>query len=105
MSTEVKSAHVESGSGLYTLVWTGLLGLTGLEVVLAYVQVLSLKGMLMVLMALSIVKAGLIMAYFMHLRFEKPVLVLSLIPALIAVISLLFVFFPDSLRLLELRVQ
>jgi cytochrome c oxidase subunit 4 len=54
---------------------------------------------------LSIVKAGLIMAYFMHLRFEKQALVLSLIPSLIVVISLLFVFFPDSLRLLELRVQ
>jgi len=69
------------------------------------VQILSLKGMLIVLMALSIVKAGLIMAYFMHLRFEKQALVLSLIPSLIVVISLLFVFFPDSLRLLELRVQ
>jgi cytochrome c oxidase subunit IV len=59
----------------------------------------------MVLMALSIVKAGLIMAYFMHLRFEKPVLVWTLIPSLVVVISLLFVFFPDSLRLLELRTQ
>jgi len=105
MSTEVRSEHVEHGSGLYGLVWIGLLGMTAIEVVLAYVQIFSLKGMLMVLMALSIVKAGLIMAYFMHLRFEKPVLVLSLIPALIAVISLLFVFFPDSVRLLELRVQ
>jgi cytochrome c oxidase subunit IV len=105
MSTELESAHAEVGAGLYTLVWMGLLGLTAIEVVLAYVQILSLKGMLMVLMALSIVKAGLIMAYFMHLRFEKPILVLSLIPALVVVISLLFVFFPDSLRLLELRVQ
>lgn len=105
MSTEVESAHAEGGAGLYALVWIGLLGLTGTEVILAYTQILSLKGMLMVLMALSIVKAGLIMAYFMHLKFEKPVLVLSLIPALIVVISLLFVFFPDSLRLLELRVQ
>ncbi len=104
MSTELESVHAQSESGLYGLVWIGLLGLTAVEVLLAYVQVFSLKGMLMVLMALSIVKAGLIMAYFMHLRFEKPVLVLSLIPALIAVISLLFVFFPDSLRLLELRV-
>jgi len=105
MSTELEGVHAEVGAGLYTLVWMGLLGLTAIEVVLAYVQILSLKGMLMVLMALSIVKAGLIMAYFMHLRFEKPILVLSLIPALVVVISLLFVFFPDSLRLLELRVQ
>jgi cytochrome c oxidase subunit 4 len=105
MNTEMESAHAEAGTGLFVMVWFGLLALTAVEVTLAYVQVLSLKGMLIVLMALSLVKAGLIVAYFMHLRFEKPILVLSLIPAVVVVISLLFVFFPDSLRLLELRVQ
>jgi caa(3)-type oxidase subunit IV len=86
------------------LVWVGLLALTATEVSLAYAQVFSLKGMLMVLMSLSIVKAGLIMAYFMHLRFERASLVLSLIPFAVIVITLLSVFFPDSLRLQELRV-
>jgi cytochrome c oxidase subunit IV len=105
MNTELESAHPEPGTGLFTYVWVVLLGLTAIEVLLAYVQVLSLKGMLIVLLILSFVKAGLIVAYFMHLRYEKPILVLSLIPAVMVVICLLFMFFPDSLRALELRVQ
>lgn len=105
MNTEAENVHAEPGKGLFIFVWVVLLGLTAIEVLLAYVQVLSLKGMLIVLLALSFVKAGMIVAYFMHLRYEKPILVLSLIPAVMVVICLLFMFFPDSLRALELRVQ
>ena len=83
-------------------VWTWLLLLTGVEVFLAYER-LPLHLMLVLLMGISLVKAGLIMAYFMHLRFEKKSLVLSLIPALVIVVSTLVVFFPDSLRLLNMR--
>jgi cytochrome c oxidase subunit 4 len=83
-------------------VWTWLLLLTGVEVFLAYER-LPLHLMLVLLMGISLVKAGLIMAYFMHLRFEKKSLVLSLIPALVIVASTLVVFFPDSLRLLNMR--
>jgi len=83
-------------------VWTWLLLLTGVEVFLAYER-LPLHLMLVLLMGISLVKAGLIMAYFMHLRFERKSLVLSLIPALVIVVSTLVVFFPDSLRLLNMR--
>jgi len=83
-------------------VWVWLLVLTGIEVFLAYIQ-LSLTLMLVLLMGLSLVKAALIMAYFMHLRFEKRTLVLTLIPALLVVASTLSVFFPDSVRLLHMK--
>jgi len=59
--------------------------------------------MLVLLMGLSLVKAALIMAYFMHLRFEKRTLVLTIIPALVVVASTLAVFFPDSIRLLHMK--
>jgi len=105
--------HVEV-SGLYwhfvDLVWmfsfplVYLLGLTAVEVLLAYIQVFSTAGMLSILMFLSLIKAALIIAYFMHLRFEKAALVLSLLPAVTIVIGLLFVFFPDGFRALELGV-
>ena len=45
------------------------------------------------------------MAYFMHLKFERLSLILTLIPALVVCILLLFVFFPDSFRSLGLRYQ
>lgn len=96
--------HTGHGSRLYVSVWVYLLALTAVEVVLAYMHVFPPAGMLVVLMVLSLVKAGLIMAYFMHLRFERATLFLSLVPAVVVVISLLFVFFPDSMRLFQLRV-
>ncbi|HZS52535.1 MAG TPA: cytochrome C oxidase subunit IV family protein [Bryobacterales bacterium] len=95
--------HAHSGNRLYFLVWFWLLALTLLEVFLAYRQ-LPLMTMLFLLMGLSLIKAALIIAYFMHLRFEKRSLALTLIPPLVICVILLMVFFfPDSLRLLELR--
>ncbi len=95
--------HAEHGSRLYLYVWFWLLALTGVEVFLAY-EKLPLTTMLVLLMALSLVKAALIIAYFMHLRFEKRSLALTLVPPLVICIVLLLVFFfPDSLRLLEMR--
>ena len=104
MSSDAAQSHAGGGLGTYFGVWFGLLFLTAVEVVLAYVQVLSLKGMVMVLMGLSIVKSWLIVSFFMHLKSERTSLVLTLIPMLVLCITLLAVFFPDSLRLLELRV-
>ena len=59
--------------------------------------------MLVVLMTISIIKASLIISYFMHLRYERKSLVFTLMPALVFVIAMLFVLFPDSIRLLEMR--
>jgi cytochrome c oxidase subunit 4 len=99
------STHSEShglSSKLTLTVWAWLLVLTGVEVFLAYIQ-FSVNVMLVLLMGLSLVKAALIMAYFMHLRFEKRTLVLTLVPALVVVVSTLAVFFPDSIRLLHMK--
>jgi cytochrome c oxidase subunit 4 len=91
-------AHVAGSKKLFLVVWIALLVITGTEVVLSY-QYLALKVMLILLMTLSLVKAGLIISYFMHLRFERRSLVLSLMPALVFVIAMMFVVFPDSIRL------
>ena len=99
------STHSESHgltSKLTLTVWVWLLILTGVEVFLAYIQ-FSVNVMLVLLMGLSFVKAALIMAYFMHLRFEKRTLVLTLIPALVVVVTTFSVFFPDSVRLLHMK--
>ncbi|MEZ5363682.1 MAG: cytochrome C oxidase subunit IV family protein [Bryobacterales bacterium] len=50
---------------LMVKVWIGLLTLTLIEVLLAYVQ-LQPSLMLGLLMGFSVVKAAMIMAYFMH---------------------------------------
>ncbi len=95
--------HAEGSMGTVFFVWGSLLTLTVVETVLAY-QHLDLKVMLGILMALSILKASLIIAYFMHLRYERRSLVLVLMPALVFVIGMMFMAFPDSLRLTLMRV-
>ncbi len=95
-------AHVAGSKKIFLAVWVALLAITGIEVVLSY-QFLALKVMLGLLMTLSIVKAALIISYFMHLRYERRSLVLTLMPALIFVIAMMFVVFPDSIRLYLMR--
>ncbi len=97
----MEALHGTHSNRLYLTVWTGLLVLTIVEVILAYLA-LSVGLMLTLLMGFSLLKTALIVAYFMHLRFEKLSLVLTLIPALVICILLLFIVFPDSLRVLEL---
>jgi cytochrome c oxidase subunit 4 len=104
MSEAAEHTHEAGSKKLFLYVWFWLLALTGIEVFLAYEQ-LGVKLMLTLLMGLSIVKATLIISYFMHLRFERRSLVLTLMPAMVYVIVMLFVMFPDSFRLLEMRPQ
>jgi cytochrome c oxidase subunit 4 len=84
-------------------VWIGLVAITFLEVFLAYEQ-LNATLMLTILVILSLVKAAMIMAWFMHLKFEKLSLVLLLIPATIFCLCMMFIFFfPEAFRLLQMR--
>ncbi len=100
--TEATEEGHGAGKKVFIVVWTVLVVLTGVEVALAY-QHLETKVMLGLLMTLSIIKASLIIAYFMHLRYEKRSLALTLMPALVWVVGMMFVFFPDSVRLYQMR--
>lgn len=99
------SAHEEHFAGsnkLFISIWVWLLILTVIEIFLAY-KPMPLHFMLVVLLGLSLIKAALIIAYFMHLKFERLSLILTIIPMLVICICLLFVFFPDSFRSSDLR--
>ena len=96
--------HFAGSNKLFISIWVWLVVLTLIEIFLAY-RPMSLVIMLTILLGLSIIKAALIMAYFMHLKFERLSLILTLVPMLVVCILLLFVFFPDSYRSLGLRYQ
>jgi cytochrome c oxidase subunit IV len=98
-----EEAHAGASVGLNIAIWIGLVAITGLEVFLAYMQ-LQPTLMLTVLVVLSLVKAAMIMSFFMHLKYEKFSLVLFLVPAMIFCICMMFIFFfPEAFRLLQLR--
>jgi cytochrome c oxidase subunit 4 len=97
-----EAVHVGGTTGSFVKVWFVLLGLTGVEVLLAYLQV-PILIMLTALLGLSIVKAALIIAYFMHLKFEKLSLFLTLFPMLIFCIVLMLMFLGDAVRIPSMR--
>jgi cytochrome c oxidase subunit 4 len=101
------ASHAESAHGstkLYVSVWIWLVVMTLIEVFLAYEHV-PLKLMLVLLLGLSFIKAALIVAYFMHLRFERLSLFLTLVPIAVVCLCLMMIFFPDSFRLYELGIR
>lgn len=94
--------HFAGSNKLFTSIWVWLVVLTLIEIGLAY-RPMSTVLMLSILLGLSIIKAALIVAYFMHLKFERLSLILTIVPMLVICICLLFVFFPDSFRSSDLR--
>ncbi len=102
----VDTGRIEHAAGLTTLtfakVWISLLVLTGVEVFLAYEQVPILM-MLTALIGLSVIKAALIIAYFMHLKFERLSLFLTLFPMLIFCVLLMLIFLGDAIRVPAMR--
>ena len=102
IAPEETHEHFAGSNRLFLSVWAWLLLLTGVEVFLGYIH-LPVVYMLVILMGASIIKAALIVAYFMHLRFERINLILTIVPALVICICLLLVFFPDSFRSKNLR--
>src|SRR5262245_23873856 len=84
------------------IIWGGLLFLTAIEVLLAYIHI-NLIMMLIILMGLSVIKAALIVAYFMHLKFERLSLILTIVPTVVVLLCLFAILFPDSFRLHKMR--
>ena len=88
----------------FYIVWGVLLGITAVEVLLAYEKLQPVR-MLSILLALSIVKAALIISWFMHMRYEVTHMRRLMMAALCVCLVLMCVFFPDAFRILHLGVK
>ncbi len=102
METEADHGAHGGSNRENVIVWGGLLALTAIEVFLAYIQI-NATLMLIILMGASIIKAALIVAYFMHLKFERLSLILTIVPTIVVLLCLFAILFPDSFRLHNLR--
>src|SRR5437879_12115860 len=95
-------SHPDTPARTFVWVWIWLVAITGFEVFLAYKH-LPPNIMLTILLGLSVIKAGLIMSWFMHLKFERFSLVLLLVPALrFCICMILICFLRASRRVLNL---
>ncbi|HXF81186.1 MAG TPA: cytochrome C oxidase subunit IV family protein [bacterium] len=98
-------AHIEHSGGyrIYAVTWFWLLVITLVElaIVLLHVPKLVLATALIVM---ALLKAGLIVAYFMHLRYERLSFVYAvLVPMVFLAVVLWTGVFPDALNVLRLR--
>jgi cytochrome c oxidase subunit 4 len=102
------SAHAEehfAGSNkLFISIWGWLIALTLVEIFLAY-RPMPIHFMLTILLGLSIIKAALIIAYFMHMKFEVSAMKWVTMSSLVFCLAMMLVFLPDAFRILHLGVQ
>jgi cytochrome c oxidase subunit IV len=100
----VAERHRHHGLSQFFWVWGALLVLTAIEVYLGY-QNMEPKKMLTMLMGLSIVKATLIIGYFMHMKYEISRMKWMTMCSLVFCLAMMMVFFPDAFRIISLGVH
>lgn len=72
--------------GTYVRVWVGLLILTGLTVSMAGMNLGRLS--ILIVLAIAAFKSGLVLSYFMHLKYETGLLFKLMIPMVLAVLTI-----------------
>jgi heme/copper-type cytochrome/quinol oxidase subunit 4 len=94
----------KDGPGMkeYIAIWVGLLCIVGIETFLTTMHI-STHRLLASLLVLAFLEAGIALLYFMHLKYEKPNLFWSLLPAVIFVLFMMNHFWPDAYRVASMR--
>jgi heme/copper-type cytochrome/quinol oxidase subunit 4 len=98
----VTETNHEPGMTGYIGIWIGLLCIVGSETLLTATH-LSTRRLLAALLVLAFLEAGIALLYFMHLKYEKPNLFWSLVPAVIFVLFMMNHFWPDAYRVASMR--
>jgi cytochrome c oxidase subunit IV len=101
IAERVAEQHRHHGKAQFLWVWVALLIMTAIEVFLTY-QNLEPIRMLTILMGLSLIKAALIIGYFMHMKFEVSRMKWLTMASLVLCLALMMIFFPDAFRILAL---
>jgi len=104
IASRVAESHRHHSKGQFFWVWGALLVMTAIEVYLTYQNLQPVK-MLTILMGLSLLKAGLIIGYFMHMKFEVSRMKWLTMCPLVVCLALMMIFFPDAFRILSLGVR
>jgi cytochrome c oxidase subunit IV len=87
---------------VYVGVWLGMIAIVAIEAALARAHVSS--GMLLTsLLVLAFLEAAVALRYFMHLKYEVPLLFWTLIPGLLLAFIMMNQFWADAARMKALR--
>jgi cytochrome c oxidase subunit IV len=89
-----------NGIGVYLAVYVVILLIAALQIMLAYQHVDTSRTLLRML-SLAIIQAGLAVLFFMHMRSERRILAMTLIPVTIFVLLMMNMIWTDSFRILH----
>ena len=70
----------------YVWVWVGLMILTGMTVSMAGMNLGRLS--ILIVLAIAAIKSGLVLSYFMHLKYETGLLFKLMIPIVLAALTI-----------------
>jgi cytochrome c oxidase subunit 4 len=104
IATRVAEEQRHHAKAQFFWIWGALLVMTAIEVYLTYQNMQPIR-MLSILMGLSLLKAALIIGYFMHMKFEVSRMKWLTMASLVVCLALMMIFFPDALRILSLGVK
>lgn len=88
----------DHGHPWYVGVFLWLFVLTALEVGVTYLE-MSRASLIIALSVMGFAKAGLVAAYFMHLKFEKRRLIFFVMTPIVSIVLMLIVVSVDALRI------
>lgn len=98
-----ETEHAAGGYRIYAVTWFWLLVITVLELAIVLLHVPKVI-LVMTLLIMAFLKAGLIVAYFMHLKYEKLSLVYAVVVPMVFLAVVLFSFVgPDAIHVFNLR--
>ena len=105
IAERVAEEHRHHKKTQFFWVWGALLVMTAIEVYLTYQNMEPIR-MLTILMGLSLIKAALIIGFFMHLRYEVSRMKWLTMCSVVACLILMTIFFfPDAHRVVTLGVK
>jgi caa(3)-type oxidase subunit IV len=90
MANATQGAGHGAGYRLYWIAWVFLLVVTMIMLAMEYVS-WPTWILLTVLLGAMLLKAGVISGYFMHLRYEKPALIVIVAAGILAVAAIMFI--------------
>jgi cytochrome c oxidase subunit IV len=85
----------------YAVIWVSLLCIAGLEVFMTY-RGLSTWTLLVTLLVLAVVEAGIALLYFMHLKYDRPLLLWSFVISVVFVLLMMNQIWPDARRMVSI---
>lgn len=98
-----ETGHAEGGYRVYAVTWFWLLAITVLELAIVLLRVPKII-LATALIIMAFLKAALIVAYFMHLKYEKLSLVYAVVVPMVFLAVILFSFVaPDAIHVFNLR--